>query len=147
MRSNDVILVIEKLHIRVKLHQRVLEVDLTEGVKKELEDIVESRPALRHTVGFLFQTVIPLDVQLKDIQTTTLDERGHAKIVIPHRRDLFIPLTSDESRTLLDKLDQLIPLEKARVKTEAEERRRRFQAQQPGRPHFDEESLTSSDIQ
>ncbi len=147
MTINDVIMAIEKPHIKVKLHQRVLEVDLTEGLKKELEDMVEARPALRRTVGFLFQNIIPLDVQLKDIQTTTLDERGRAKIVIPHRRDLVIPLPSGESRTLLFKLDHLIALEKQRVKTEASERRRRFQAQQPGRAHFDEESLTSSDIQ
>ncbi len=147
MTSNDLIMAIEKPHIRVKLHPRVLEVDLTEGVKKELEDIVESRPALRHTVGFLFQNIIPLDVQLKDIQTTTVDERGYAKIVIPHRRDLVIPLQSDESRTLLFKLDQQVALEKERVMKEAAERRRKFQAQQPGRAHFDEENLTSSDIQ
>ncbi len=147
MTTNDLIMMIEKPHIKVKLHQRVLEVDLTEGLKRELENIVESRPALLHTIGFLFQTIIPLDVQLKDIQTTTLDERGHAKIVIPHRRDLVIPLPSDESRSLLFKLDHLVALEKERVKTEAAERRRKFQAQQPGRAHFDEESLTSSDIQ
>ena len=147
MTSNDLIMAIEKPHIKVKLHQRVLEVDLTEGLKKELEDIVESRPALRHTVGFLFQNIIPLDVPLKDIQTTTLDERGHAKIGIPHRRDLVIPLPSDESKTLLNKLYQLIPLEKERVMKEAAERRRKFQAQQPGRAHFDEEGLTGSDIQ
>ncbi len=147
MTSNDLVMLIEKPHVKVKLHQQVLEVDLTEGLRRELEDLVEAKPALRQTVGFLFQTIIPLDVPLKDIETTTFEEGGLVRIIIPHRRDLTIPLTADESKPFLIKLDQLIALEKARVKTEGEKRRREFQAHQPGRKHFDEESLTSSDIQ
>jgi len=147
LTANDIVMLIEKPHVTVKLHERVLEVDLTGGFKKELEDIVEARPVLRQTVGFLFQTIIPLDVPLKDVETTTLDERGRVKIVIPHRRDLVIPLTPDESKPFLIKLDWLIALEKQRVRMEDEQRRREFQAHQPGRKHLDEESLTSSDIQ
>jgi hypothetical protein len=147
MTTSDIVMLIEKPHVKVKLHERVLEVDLTAGFKKELEDIVEARPALRQTVGFLFQTIIPLDVLLRDIETTTLDERGRVKIVIPHRRDLVIPLTPDESKPFLVKLDWLIALERQRVRAEGEERRREFQAHQPGRKHLDQESLTSSDIQ
>ena len=147
MTNSDIVMQIEKPHVKVKLHERVLEVDLTGGFKKELEDIVEAKPALRQTVGFLFQTIIPLDVPLKDIESTTLDERGRVKIIIRHRSDLIIPLTPDESKPFLIKLDWLIALEKQRVRTEDEERRREFQAHQPGRKHLDEESLASSDIQ
>ena len=147
MTTSDIVMLIEKPHVKVKLHERVLEVDLTGGFRKELEDIVEARPALRQTVGFLFQTIIPLDVPLKDIETTTLDERGRVRIVIPHRRDLVIPLAPDESKPFLIKLDWLIALEKRRVRSEDEQRRREFQAHQPRRKHLDQESLTSSDIQ
>ncbi len=147
MTTNDIVMVIKKPHVIIKLHQRVLEVDLTEGLRRELEDMVEARPALRQTLGVLFQSLIPLDVPLKDIQATTMDEKGAVKIVIPHRRDLTIPLASDETKTFLTRLDQLIALEKQRVKIEEQERRREFQAHQPGRKHFDEERLTSADIQ
>jgi hypothetical protein len=91
------------------------------------------------------QTIIPLDVPLKDIQETGLDDKGRVKIVIPHRRALAIPLTADESKTFLPKLVDLIAVEKARVRTDEFVRRRDFEAQQPGRKHFDEEILPSSD--
>ncbi len=145
--TGDMVMVIEKPHVRVKLRERLLEVDLTEGVKRELEEIVEARPALRRTLGFLFQTLIPLDVPLRDIQETGLDDEGRVKIVIPHRRDLTIPLPPEESKTLLAMLDQAIAEEKGRVMAEERERRRQFQAKQPGRKHLDEDTLTGSDIQ
>ena len=147
MTSDDVVTLIEKPHFKVTLHPRLLKVDLTEGVRRELEDIVESREVLRHTVGFLFQTMIPLDVPLKNIESTGLDEKGRVKIVIPHRRDLTIPLPREESKAFLTRLDETVALERARVTAEERERRRDFQAHQPGRQHFDEDSVTSSDLE
>jgi hypothetical protein len=141
------LMLIEKPHMKVKLRSRKLEVDLTEGVRKEIENLVESREALRETLGFMFQTLIPLDVPLKDIQSTGLDEKGRVKIVIPHRRDLHIPLPSRESEAFLAKLDEALSVERARVTGEERERRREFEARQPGRKHFDEDSLKSSDIE
>jgi hypothetical protein len=147
MMPDDTLMLIEKPHMRVKLRPRKLEVDLTEGVRKEIENLVESREALRETLGFMFQTLIPLDVPLKDIQSTGLDEKGRVKIVIPHRRDLHIPLPSRESEAFLAKLDEALSVERARVTGEEWERRREFEARQPGRKHFDEDSLKSSDIE
>jgi hypothetical protein len=147
MMPDDTLMLIEKPHMRVKLRPRKLEVDLTEGVRKEIENLVESREALRETLGFMFQTLIPLDVPLKDIQSTGLDEKGRVKIVIPHRRDLHIPLPSPESEAFLAKLDEALSVERARVTGEEREHRREFEARQPGRKHFDEDSLKSSDIE
>ena len=112
MSSKDVILVIKKPHFTVKLHESVLEVDLKEGLKKELEDVLEAKPILRENLGFLFQTVIPLDVALKHIESVNVDKKGRVKISIPHRRDIIIPLARTESKKLVDKLNELIPVEK-----------------------------------
>lgn len=114
MAADDLVMVIDKPHFTVKLHRSLLEVDLKEGVKKELEDVVEANPTLRGSLGFLFQTVIPLDVPLKNIESVELDEKEQVKIIIPHRRDINIPLEPDESRKLIDKLNELIPIEKQR---------------------------------
>ena len=122
---------IETNDLIIKLRERVLEVDLTEGLKKELEGIVEAAPALRRTLGFLFQTIIPLDVPLKDIESATVDEAGRVKIVIPHRRDLNIPLRPDESKIFVSKLNELIARELARVEKESQEQRRRWQERAP----------------
>jgi hypothetical protein len=114
MDNEDVIMVFDKPHFTVKLHPTLLEVDLKEGVRKKMEDFLESNPHLRESLGLLFQNVIPLDVQLKNIESVRLNEQGHVKIVIPHRRDITIPLEKDESTKLADKLNELIPIEKAK---------------------------------
>jgi hypothetical protein len=112
MATEDLVMVIDKPHFTVMLHQDLLEVDLKEGVKKELEDVVEANPILRGSLGFLLQSVVPLDVPLKDIESVEQDEKGQVKIKIPHRKDINIPLESKESKKLIDKLNELIPVEK-----------------------------------
>lgn len=107
-------MVINKPHFKVELHSDLLEVDLKEGLRKELEDVLETKPILRDNLGYLFQTVIPLDVPLKDIESATVDKKGKTKITIPHRKDIIIPLKPSESKKLVAKLNELIPLEKAK---------------------------------
>lgn len=127
MATEDLVLVIDKPHFTVKLNQSLLEVDLKSGMKKELEDVLETIPALRENLGFLFQTIVPLDVPLRDIESVNVNEKGHVKIMIPLRRDIVIPLESKESKRLVEKLNELIPIEKARFAKqliEAEKARR-----------------------
>lgn len=112
METDDLIMVIDKPHFTVKLHQSLLEVDLKEGVRKKLEGFVESNPHLRESLGVLFQSVIPLDVPLKNIESVKLDEKGRVRIVIPHRKDVIIPLEKKEAEKLIDRLNELIPIEK-----------------------------------
>ena len=124
------VLKIDKPHFVVKLHEDTLEVDLKEGVKKELEDAVEAHPILRESLGVLFQTIVPLDVALKDITSAEVDDEGRLKIVIPLRRDITIPLEVNESKKLAEKLNELIPsaklkdAERMSALEEAEERPR-----------------------
>lgn len=124
------VLKIDKPHFVVKLHEDTIEVDLKEGAKKELEDVVEAHPILRESLGVLFQTIIPLDVALKDIESAEVDKKGQLKIKIPLRRDIMIPLEANESKRLAEKMNELIPLaklketEEARALEEMEERPR-----------------------
>jgi len=112
MATEDMVMVIDKPHLVVKLHKKLLEVDFKKGVRKELEDVLESRPILRKSLGFLFQTVIPLDVPIKSIESVHVDKKGQVKIVIPSRKDVIIPLTPRESKSFVAKLNQLIAIEK-----------------------------------
>jgi len=126
--AEKLVLKIDKPHFVVKLHEDALEVDLKEGAKKELEDMVEAHPILRESLGILFQTIIPLDIALKDIESAKIDDKGRLKIIIPLRRDLMIPLEASESERLAEKLNELIPLvklkeaERMKVIEELEER-------------------------
>jgi len=115
MTTEDLVMVIKKPHFTVKLHKTLLEVDLKEGIKKELEDVLEAKPILRESLGFLFQTIIPLDVPLKDIDSVKMDKKGQVKIAIPSRRDIVIPLNPTESKRLVEKMNELIAIEKERV--------------------------------
>jgi len=113
MRKN-IVLEVKKPYYVVRLNEDTLEVDLKEGAKKELEDAIEKYPALRESLGLLFQTIIPLDVALYEIESTQIDDNGRLKIVIPLRRDIIIPTEIDDSKKLVEKLKELIPLAKLR---------------------------------
>jgi len=115
MSTEDVVMIIDKPHFTVKLHKTLLEVDLKKGVKKALEDVLEAKPIIRESLGFLFQTIVPLDVPLKNIESANVDGRGQVKITIPSRKDIVIPLEPNESRRLVEKMNEFIPLEKERA--------------------------------
>jgi len=112
MTTEDVVMVIDKPHLVVKLHKRMLEVDFKKGMKKELEDVLESKPILRQSLGFLFQTAIPLDIPIRSIESVEVNETGQVRIVIPRRKDIIIPLKPKESRTFVMKLRKLMDIEK-----------------------------------
>jgi hypothetical protein len=111
-REKFVILSFEKPSFVVRLYEYLLEVDLKDGIRKELEDFLEAKQSLKESLGFIFQTVVPLDVWLRDIESVSIDKKGRTKIVIPHQRDITIPLSLDESKKLVNKLKELIPIAK-----------------------------------
>jgi hypothetical protein len=133
MSDEDIVMTIDKPHFVVRLHTTLLEVDLKEGARKELEKLLEANPAFRDSVGLLFQTVVPVDVRLRDIRSVGLDKKGRVKIDIPHRKDLTIPLDETESKRLVDKLNELIPPEKERAMRDAEEAKKAERAFEPER--------------
>ena len=138
--SEDIVMFFDKPHFVVKLHTSLLKVDLKEGFKRKLEEFAESNPHMRETVGFLFQTVIPLDVPLKDIDAAIVDQKGHAKVVIPRKRDITIPLEPDESKKLVEKLNELIPIEKARAAQELQDAQKAEREFEPTRAEMESEA-------
>lgn len=113
--DEDPVMTIDKPHFTVKLYTDLLKVDLKEGFRREIEAFAEAKPALRDSVGLLFQTVIPVDVRLRDISSVSLDKKGRVKVAIPNRRDLTIPVEGEEAQRLIDKLNDLIQPEKERM--------------------------------
>lgn len=124
MGKTDFVVEFDKPEFIVKLSEYVLQVDLKEGSKKKLEDILEQNPVLGNELGFIFSAIVPLDVWLKDIEAVKVDREGRTKLVIPHHRDITIPLEKDETKKLIDKLNELIPLAKQKDKEEKQIRRK-----------------------
>ncbi len=132
MPEKPALLTIDKPHFDVKLHSDLLKVDLKDGARRELEKLAEARPALRDTLGWMFQTIIPLDVKLWEIEKVDVEPSGKVNITIPHRRDIHIPLDPAEASRLVAKLNDLIPIEKARAleRQQAEQSAERQREQQ-----------------
>lgn len=114
MPDKSPLFVLDKPHFQVKLHSDLLKVDLKDGARAEIEKLAEARPALRDTIGWMFQTIVPLDVHLWEIEKVAMDPTGKVNIRIPHRRDIHIPLEPLEAEQLVEKMNQLIPIEKER---------------------------------
>ena len=133
MSDEEVVMEIDKPHFTVRLHTTFLEVDLKEGARKQLEKLLETNPGFRDSVGLLFQTVVPVDVRLRDIRSVGLDKKNRVKIDVPHRKDITIPLNEKESKLLIDKLNELIPPEKERAMKDAEEARKTERGFEPTR--------------
>jgi hypothetical protein len=105
---------IDKPHFIVRLFTNVLKVDLKGGAKNEIEEALENKPVLRETLGAILSIFVPLHIRLSDINSVNADQKGRVKIVLPHRRDVTIPLNPDEANKLVAKLNELIPEEKRR---------------------------------
>lgn len=114
MPNKPVVFSIDKPHFEVKLLSDMLKVDLKEGARAEIDKLVGNKTALRDTLGWMFQTIVPLDVQLWQIEKVTTEPSGKVNIVIPHRRDIHIPLEPLEAEKLVEKMNELIPIEKQR---------------------------------
>jgi len=108
------VFMLDKPHFQVRLMSDMLKVDLKEGARAEIEKLAEARPALRDTIGWMFQTIIPLDVHLYEVEKVTMESSGKVNIRIPHRRDIHIPLDPMEAEKLVEKMNELIPVEKKR---------------------------------
>jgi len=114
--EKDPILVIDKPDFVLRLHKDLIEVDLKEGGKAKLEDAIEKDPLLRKTLGFVLQSTIPSDVELCDIESCEVDDKGQLKLVIPRHVDIVLPLGVDDANRLAWELRDLIPLAKTRKK-------------------------------
>ena len=120
-KDEDIVMMIDKPHFKVVLYKSLLKLDLKEGIRSELEKALDSRAAIRESIGFLFQNIIPLDVPLRNIDSVEVDKKGQVRIVIPLRKDLHIPLTPSEAEKLAEKMNELIPIEKEKMIEEMQE--------------------------
>ena len=109
------VLTLDKPHFQVKLEHDVLKVDLKEGARREIERLAEANTALRDTLGWVFQTIVPLDIRLEQIDKVDAEPSGRVNIKVPLRRDIHIPLEPHEATKLVEKLNELIPIEKQRA--------------------------------
>jgi hypothetical protein len=119
--EKDPILVIEKPDFVVRLHKDWIDVDLKEGGKAKLEHAIEKDPLLRKTVGYVLQSKIPSDVELCDIESFEVDDKGQLKLIIPRHADIVLPLGIDDANRLANELKDLIPL--AKEKKQADRKR------------------------
>ena len=112
--QGQALVVFDKPHMTVRLFERMLKIDLKGSFRNELEEALENMPILKETIGNVFEIFAPLHVRLYDIESVRADRTGRVMIRQRWHRDLIIPLNPKEGKTLVDKLNDLIPKEKDR---------------------------------
>jgi hypothetical protein len=107
-------MIIDKLHLTVRLYESMLKIDLKGSFRNQLEESLENMPVLRETIGSIFSIFAPLHVRLCDVDSVKMDEKGNVTIKQPWHRDVVLPLEPSEAKRLVDRLNKLIPIEKER---------------------------------
>jgi hypothetical protein len=114
MPEEVAILEVENPRLTVRLYENMLRIDLKGSFKDEIEEALENKPVLRETIGGVLGMFAPLHVRLSDVDSVRMDQTGKIKVILPHRRDVVIPLEPKDGKRLLDMLNQLIPKAKNR---------------------------------
>ena len=134
MPETNVALEFETRHLKVRLDENLLRIDLRGSLKNEIEEALENKPILKETLGSVLSLFAPLHVRLSDIESVNVDKAGRVKIELAHRRDILIPLEHEDAERLADKLNELIP----KAKKEEWERiisKRRVMLQERAKKH------------
>jgi len=118
------ILEIDDPHFTLRLYENWLWIDLKGNTKNEIVEALENKLILRQSIGNILDIFAPLHIHLSDIDSVHLDGLGKVKIVLPHRRDVTIPLAVNEAKKLVDTLNPLIVKEKEREAQRATEERK-----------------------
>lgn len=112
MSETTVVLEIDKPHLIVRLYENLLKIDLKGTVKNEIEEALENKPILRETIGRFLGIFVPLHIHLSDIDSVKMDEKGRVEISLPRHTDIVVPLEPKDAKILVDKLNELIPIER-----------------------------------
>jgi hypothetical protein len=112
--KSDLIMRIDKKSFSVMLYESLLKLEPNESIVHQLEEALENKPILKDIFGEILHIFAPFHVRLSQIDNVSADKKGNVRLIIPHHRDVAIPLSLEESRNLVDKLNELIPKEKER---------------------------------
>ncbi len=112
MENLKLVMEINKKNFSVMLYENWLKVEPKKSFVHELEEALEDKPVLKDTVGEILHIFAPLHIRLSQIEKVDVHKKGNVILVIPHHRNVTIPLAPDESMKLADKLNKLIPKEK-----------------------------------
>jgi len=127
MPKTTTVIEVDDPHFTIQLSNNLLKIDLKGSFKNELEEALENKPILKETIGKLLGVFIPLHIRVSDIDSVHLDKNGKIKVILPHHRDIAIPLDrKEDAEKLLEKLNQLISnaeiekIQESKAKREAE---------------------------
>jgi hypothetical protein len=120
----DLVMKIDKKNFSVMLYESLLKVEPNKSIVHKLEEALENKPVLKDTLNEILHVFAPFHVRLSQISKVTADKKGNVTLAIPQHRSVTIPLSLEESKKLVDKLNQLIPSEKEKALERYVSRRR-----------------------
>ena len=130
LKDLNLIMQIDKKNFSVLLYENLLKVEPKKSIVHQLEEALEDKPVLKDTLGEILHILAPLNIRLSQIDNARMDKKGNVKLIIPQHHDVTIPLTPNEAKKLVDKLNELVPKEKEReLQRYIDERRLRRDAE------------------
>jgi len=120
----DLVMKIDKKNFSVMLYESLLKVEPNKSVVHKLEEALENKPVLKDTLNEILHVFAPFHVRLSQIKKVDADKTGKVTLTIPQHRNVTIPLSPEESKKLVDKLNELIPKEKEKALERYVSRRR-----------------------
>jgi hypothetical protein len=112
MSKSNLVLRIDRPNFTVELYENMLKIDLKADAKNEIQKGVETKSSLGQILGRILNMFAPLHVKLSDIDSAKADQNGNVKLVLSFARDVVIPLEPKDAARLVDKLNELIQVEK-----------------------------------
>lgn len=144
MSKSPLVLQIDKPHFTVELRESMLKIDLKEGAENEIKEGIETKSSLRQILDRILNMFAPLHVRLNDIDSVKTDNSGNVTIILPHHRDIVIPLDPKDAARLVEKLNQLIPAEKQRELERIMKKHKLQRIEKEERTLAEEELITSA---
>lgn len=111
----DLIMKIDKKNFSVMLYESLLKVEPNKSIVHKLEEALENKPVLKDTLNEILHVFAPFHVRLSQINKVSADKKGNVTLTIPQHRNVTIPLSLEESKKLVEKLNQLIPKEREKA--------------------------------
>jgi len=112
----NLIMEIDQKNFSIMLYENMLKVEPKKSILHKLEEALENKPVLKDTFGEILHIFAPLHIRLSQIDKASVDKKGNVRIVVPQHRDVTLPLSLEESKKLVNRLNQLIPKAKEKEK-------------------------------
>ena len=115
MSESGMVLKIDSAQFTIRLYGDLLKIDLKGSFRNEIEEGLENKPILKETIGKILEIFVPLHIQVNEIKSVYMDEKGKTSISLLNHREIVLPFEcKEDAKKLVEKLKQLMSITETR---------------------------------